>query len=39
VGQQATEINGIKLLFHATQPWKVDDAKGFVALALAQLRT
>lgn len=35
----ATEINGIKFLFHASQPWAVDDAKGFVALALAQLRT
>jgi hypothetical protein len=35
----ATEINGIKFLFHATQPWTLDDAKGFVALALAQLRT
>jgi hypothetical protein len=35
----ATEINGIKFLFHVTQPWKIDDAKGFVALALAQLRT
>jgi hypothetical protein len=35
----ATEINGIKFLFRATQPWTVDDAKGFVALALAQLRT
>jgi len=34
----ATEINGIKFLFHITQPWTVDDAKGFVALALAQLR-
>jgi hypothetical protein len=34
----ATEINGIKFLFHATQPWNVDDAKAFVALALAQLR-
>jgi hypothetical protein len=34
----ATEINGIKLLFHVTQPWAVDDAKGFIALALAQLR-
>lgn len=35
----ATEINGIKFLFHTTQPWTVDGAKGFVALALAQLRT
>lgn len=34
----ATEINSIKFLFHVTQPWTVDDAKGFVALALAQLR-
>lgn len=34
----ATEINGIKYLFHATQPWTVDDAKAFVALALAQLQ-
>ena len=34
-----TEINGIKFLFYVTQPWTVDDAKGFVALALAQLRT
>jgi len=34
-----TEINGIKFLFRVTQPWTVDDAKGFVALALAQLRT
>jgi hypothetical protein len=33
-----TEINGIKFLFRVTQPWTVDDAKGFVALALAQLR-
>jgi hypothetical protein len=35
---RATEINGIKFLFHVAQPWTVDDAKGFVALALAQLR-
>lgn len=35
----ATEINGIKFLFHASQPWTVEGAKGFVALALAQLRT
>jgi hypothetical protein len=35
----ATEINGIKFLFNIAQPWTVDDAKGFVALALAQLRT
>jgi hypothetical protein len=35
----ATEINGIKFLFHVTQPWTVDGAKGFVALAPAQLRT
>jgi hypothetical protein len=34
----ATEINGIKLLFNIAQPWTVNDAKGFVALALAQLR-
>jgi hypothetical protein len=34
----ATEINGVKFLFHATQPWAVDGAKGFVALAPAQLR-
>jgi len=34
----ATEINGIKFLFNIAQPWTVDDAKGFVALALAQLR-
>jgi hypothetical protein len=34
----ATEINGIKFLFHATQPWTVEDAKGFVATALGQLR-
>jgi hypothetical protein len=34
----ATEINGIKFLFHAAQPWTVDDAKGFVALALTQLQ-
>ena len=35
----ATEINGIKFLFNIAQPWTVNDAKGFVALALAQLRT
>jgi hypothetical protein len=35
----ATEINGIKFLFYGRQPWTVDGAKGFVALALAQLRT
>jgi hypothetical protein len=35
----ATEINGIKFLFHVEQPWTVDYAKVFVALALAQLRT
>ena len=34
----ATEINGIKFLFNIAQPWTVNDAKGFVALALAQLR-
>jgi hypothetical protein len=34
-----TEINGIRFLFYVTQPWTVDDAKSFVALALAQLRT
>jgi putative Ca2+/H+ antiporter (TMEM165/GDT1 family) len=34
----ATEINGIKLLFNIAQPWTVNDAKGFIALALAQLR-
>jgi hypothetical protein len=34
----ATEINGIKFLFHAAQPWTIDNARGFVALALAQLR-
>jgi hypothetical protein len=34
----ATEINGIKFLFHVAQPWRADDAKSFVALALAQLR-
>lgn len=34
----ATEINGIKFLFHATQPWTVEDAKGFVAAAVGQLR-
>jgi hypothetical protein len=34
----ATEINGIKFLFHASQPWTVEDAKGFVATALGQLR-
>jgi hypothetical protein len=35
----ATEINGIKFLFRVTQPWTGDGAKGFVALALAKLRT
>ena len=34
----ATEINGIKFLFNTVQPWTVNAAKGFVALALAQLR-
>ena len=34
----ATEINGIKVLFHATQPWTVEDAKAYVAVALGQLR-
>jgi hypothetical protein len=34
----ATEINEIKFLFHMAQPWTVNAAKGFVALALAQLR-
>jgi hypothetical protein len=35
----ATEINGIKFLFSIAQPWTVNDAKGLVTLALAQLRT
>ncbi len=35
----ATEINGIKFLFNIAQPWTVNHAKGFVALALAHLRT
>jgi hypothetical protein len=34
----ATEINGIKFLFHSAQPWTVDDAKAFVAIGLTQLR-
>lgn len=34
----AMEINGIKFLFHASQPWTVEDAKAFVAVALGQLR-
>jgi hypothetical protein len=34
----ATEINGIKFLFRATQPWTLDGAREFVADALAQLR-
>jgi hypothetical protein len=34
----ATEINEVKFLFNMAQPWTVNAAKGFVALALAQLR-
>jgi hypothetical protein len=34
----AMEINGIKFLFHASQPWTVEDAKAFVAVAFGQLR-
>ena len=30
---KATEINEIKYLFRATQPWTVDDAKAFVLAA------
>lgn len=33
----ATEINGIKYLFHPTQPWTVVDAQVFIAAARARL--
>jgi hypothetical protein len=33
----ATEINEIKYLFHASQPWKVADAQWFVAAVRARL--
>jgi hypothetical protein len=35
---KATEINGIKFLFHEAQPWTVDDAKAFVAAAWMHLK-
>jgi hypothetical protein len=31
--RNATEINGVKYLFHPAQPWTVDDAKAFVGAA------
>jgi hypothetical protein len=34
----ATEVNGIKLLFHASQPWMTADALAFVQAAKARLR-
>ena len=36
--QNATELNGIKYLFHPSQPWTVADAKAFVAAAKARLK-
>jgi hypothetical protein len=36
--KSATEINGIKFLFHAAQPWTLDGVKEFAAAALAHLR-
>ena len=35
----AREINEIKLLFHASQPWAVADAQDFVGAALRRLET
>jgi hypothetical protein len=35
--QSVTEINGIKYLFHPTQPWTTDDARRFVQAAHARL--
>ncbi|MEE8477072.1 MAG: hypothetical protein V3S19_01810, partial [Gemmatimonadales bacterium] len=35
----AREINGIKLLFHASQPWAVADAQVFVGAALRRLES
>lgn len=35
----ATEINGIKYLFHPAQPWTLEDAMAFVLTALARLET
>lgn len=34
----ATEVNGIKLLFHASQPWTTGDAMAFVRAAKARLK-
>jgi hypothetical protein len=33
----ATEINEIKYLFHACQPWKVADAQWFVSAVRGRL--
>lgn len=33
----ATEVNEIKFLFHSSQAWSLDEAKGFVDAALARL--
>lgn len=35
----ATEVNEIKFLFHQSQAWCLDDAKGFVDAALVRLGT
>ena len=35
----AVEINEVKLLFHHTQPWTVDDAQAFVTAALRRLES
>jgi hypothetical protein len=36
--QNATEMNGIKYLFHSSQPWTVADARAFVVAAKARLK-
>jgi hypothetical protein len=33
----ATEINGVKFLFHSSQPWTLDDAQVFAAAAYTRL--
>jgi hypothetical protein len=35
--QQAREINGLKMLFHSTQPWTIVDAHAFATKAMTRL--